>query len=83
MSYLSSAETRARIREANAEDQKVYDFVATSDLPKASQCLSAAISQADLRKLQEQESRCLRVCRNHSSAVSCAISFTSRCCTVT
>jgi hypothetical protein len=53
MSYLSSAETRARIREANAEDQKVYDFVATSVYPRQAGAYRGDL-QADLRKLQEQ-----------------------------
>jgi hypothetical protein len=34
MSYLDSAEVRARIQEVNAEDQKVYDFVVSAIYPR-------------------------------------------------
>jgi hypothetical protein len=34
MSYLDSDATRARIQEVNAEDQKVYDFVASKVYPR-------------------------------------------------
>lgn len=53
MSYLSSAETRARIREANDEDQKVYDFVVAQVYPRQLDTYRGDL-QADLRKLQEQ-----------------------------
>ncbi len=34
MSYLDSADVRARIQEVNAEDQKVYDFVVSEIYPR-------------------------------------------------
>jgi hypothetical protein len=34
VSYLDSSEVRARIQEANAEDQKVYDFVTSAIYPR-------------------------------------------------
>jgi hypothetical protein len=34
MSYLDSADVRARIQEVNAEDQKVYDFVESTIYPR-------------------------------------------------
>ncbi len=34
MSYLDSAESRERMQEANAEDQRVYDFVTSTIYPR-------------------------------------------------
>jgi hypothetical protein len=61
MSYLASDSTRARLREANDEDQKVYDFVVSSVYPRqvADYCGDLA---ADVRELQQQN-QCSHVLR--------------------
>jgi hypothetical protein len=53
MSYLESAEVRAQIAAANAEDQKVYDFVTSTVYPQ--QCAKyGANLEAELRELREE-----------------------------
>jgi hypothetical protein len=51
MSYLESDEARRRIRAANAEDQKVYDFVLSNVYPQQLAAYRGDLA-ADLRALQ-------------------------------
>ena len=53
MRYLDSERTRARIREANAEDQKVYDFVLSSVYPRQVAAYSGNLA-SDVEKLKQQ-----------------------------
>jgi hypothetical protein len=53
LSYLDSAEVRARIREANREDQKVYDFVRATIYPRQLADYRGNLA-ADLQELQQQ-----------------------------
>jgi hypothetical protein len=56
MSYLESAEVRARIQAANAEDQKVYDFVASTIYPRQLAAYEGNLD-SELRQIQQQQ-RC-------------------------
>jgi hypothetical protein len=51
MSYLDSANIRARIQEVNAEDQKVYNFVASTIYPSQVATYDGDL-QLELRELQ-------------------------------
>ncbi len=53
MSYLDSAEVRAQIREANVEDQKVYDFVVAKIYPRQLANYRGKLA-ADLRAFQQR-----------------------------
>jgi hypothetical protein len=53
MSYLESDSVRARIAEANAEDQKVYDFVTSQVYPRQVAAFQANL-EAQVRELQEK-----------------------------
>lgn len=53
MSYLDSAEARAQIAAANAEDQKVYDFVTSTIYPRQRAKYGANL-EAELRELRER-----------------------------
>jgi hypothetical protein len=56
MSYLDSAEVRARIDEVNAEDQKVYDFVTSTVYPRQLAAYRGDLA-TQVRELQEKN-RC-------------------------
>lgn len=56
MSYLDTDETRARIRAANAEDQKVYDFVLKTIYPRQVAAYTGNLA-ADVQSLQERNRR--------------------------
>ena len=56
MSYLNSADVRARIAEINAEDQKVYDFVTSNIYPRQIAAYRGNLECA-LQQLQEHN-RC-------------------------
>jgi hypothetical protein len=53
MSYLDLPEVRARIQAANAEDQQVYDFVASKIYPRQVASYEGNLA-ADLQQLQQQ-----------------------------
>lgn len=53
MSYLDSAAVRARIAEVNAEDQKVYDFVAATIYPRQLAAHPGDL-ESELRALEQQ-----------------------------
>ena len=53
MSYLDSERTRARMREANREDEKLYDFVATHVYPQQIAAYRGDLA-ADVEKLQRR-----------------------------
>ncbi|HVT30766.1 MAG TPA: sulfotransferase family 2 domain-containing protein, partial [Lacipirellulaceae bacterium] len=54
MSYLDSPEVRARIEAANAEDQKVYDFVASTIYPRQLASYEGNL-KSELRQLDERK----------------------------
>jgi hypothetical protein len=56
MSYLDSAETRQRIREANSEDHKVYDFVTSVIYPRQAAAYRGNLA-AEVLKLQRLNQR--------------------------
>jgi Sulfotransferase family len=53
MSYLDLASVRARIQEANAEDQKVYDFVASLVFPRQAAAYDGNL-QLECQELQRK-----------------------------
>jgi hypothetical protein len=53
MSYLETDETRARIREVNSEDQKVYDFVASVIYPRQAAAYRGNLA-AEVQRLQRR-----------------------------
>lgn len=53
MSYLESPEVRAQIAAANAEDQKVYDYVTSTVYPKQRAAYGANLA-AELNELRER-----------------------------
>ncbi|HEX3601956.1 MAG TPA: hypothetical protein VHU84_17515 [Lacipirellulaceae bacterium] len=53
MSYLESAEVRAQIQVANAEDQVVYDFVASTIYPRQISMYGVNL-ESELRELHER-----------------------------
>ena len=55
MSYLDSDSVRARLREANAEDQKVYDFVISTVYPRQSAAFAGDLPAAVSRFQQENQ----------------------------
>lgn len=59
-SYLKTEYAHRRIAEANAEDQKVYDFVATTIYPQQVAAYQGDL-QSDLRTLQERNRECGRL----------------------
>ena len=54
MSYLDTAEVRARIQAANAEDQRVYDFVKPRCYPRQLAAYRGNLA-ADLQEFQRQK----------------------------
>jgi hypothetical protein len=56
MSYLETEETRARIRAANAEDQKVYDFVISNVYPRQVAAYRGDLA-AEVQSLQQLNQR--------------------------
>ncbi len=60
MSYLDSSETRARILDANAQDQKVYDFALAHLYPRQLANYDGELS-ADVRELKLHNARADRL----------------------
>ena len=54
MSYLNSAEVRAQVQEAHAEDQKVYDFVASTIYSRQVAAYRGNL-ELDLQELEQQK----------------------------